>query len=107
MLKNIKDKKKLSILEKIILTLFIILTCLFIYYLLKLQVFPIKMFTIILIELLLANLITFLILRFSKRKIFNIIPILGCAGLFYGVYSLANTNDMLYNMLCFNSKKRK
>ena len=72
MLKNIKDKKKLSILEKIILTLFIILTCLFIYYLLKLQVFPIKMFTIILIELLLANLITFLILRFSKRKIFNI-----------------------------------
>lgn len=98
MAKKKKDKKKLGILGKIILTLFIILTCLFIYYLLKLQVFPIKMFTIILIELLLANLITFLILRFSKRKIFNIIPILGCAGLFYGVYSLANTNDMLTNM---------
>ena len=98
MAKKKKNKKKISKFGSIILILFIILTCLFIYFLLKLQVLPMKIFSMVFIGLLVANLITFLILRFSKRKIFNLIPILGCAGLFYGVYSLANTNDMLNNM---------
>jgi len=98
MAKKKKNKKKISKFGIIILTLFIILTGLFIYFLLKLQVLPMKIFSIVLIGLLVSNLVTFLILRFSKRKIFNIIPILGCVGLFYGVYSLANTNDMLNNM---------
>ena len=98
MAKKKKEKKKLSKFGMFIITTFFILTCLFIYFLLKLQILPMKFFGITLIALVIFNLIVFFIMRFGRKKLFKLIPILGCAGLFYGVYSLANTNDMLNNM---------
>lgn len=98
MAKKKKEKKKLNKIGMLILTLFFILTCLLIYYLLILQVLPLKVLFVILGCLFAANLISFFIVRFCKKKVFYFIPLLGCAGLFYGVYSLANTNDILKNM---------
>ena len=98
MAKKKKNAKKISKFSLVIQVLFLILTFLFIYFLFKLQVLPFKIFLIVLIGLALANLITFLILKFSNKKIIKIIPILGIGGLFYGVYSLANTSNILSNM---------
>ena len=98
MAKKKKQKKKLGKIGALILSIFSILACLLIYFIISLQVLPFKYFLIIVIGLLIVFFINFIILRFSKRKIFYFIPIIGCCGLFYSVFSLANTKDMLKNM---------
>ena len=93
-----KKKKKMTKFNMLLCSLFFILTCLLIYFLCKLQVLPNKIMIIVISILFVLNIVIYFMLRFSRKKIVKLVPILGCAGLFYGVYSLFNTNNILTSM---------
>lgn len=63
-----------------------------------LKVLPSKYFLSVVVALLIVNLILFLALIFSNKIFIKVLSILGCLGLFYGIYSISNTNDILNSM---------
>lgn len=92
------QNKKNTKFYKIVSVTFLILSCIFTLLLLNLKVLPNKYLIPIIGVLVVLNLVVYLSLRFSKNKVVKIFSILGCIGLFYGVYSLANTSDILASM---------
>lgn len=91
-----KDKGNSSSL--IISFIFFLLSCVFIYSLITLQILPQKYFWTLIGVLSFINIVTFLALFFSKKAFVKVLSVIGCLGLLYGVCSISNTSDILNSM---------
>ena len=91
-------KKKSKTFAKLISLAFLILSCVLTYFLVSLKVLPNKYFIPIIVGLVIINIVLFVVLCFSNKLSIKLVAILGCIGLGYGVYSLANTKELLKSM---------
>lgn len=96
--KKSKKKEKRNKFSLVISCLFFVLSCVLVYFLMTLKILPSKYFLSVVVALLIVNLILFLALIFSNKIFIKVLSILGCLGLFYGIYSISNTSDILNSM---------
>ncbi len=96
--KKVKKQDKRNHLSIVISGIFFVLSCLFIYFLMNLKILPNKYLLFVIAIFIVINLIAFLALVFSRKILVKVLSIAGCLGLFYGIYSMSNTSDLLNSM---------
>ena len=90
--------KKGNKIAKLFSFLLLILSFTFLYLLIRVNILPSKYFIKIGIGILIANLILFILMKFTKSKIIKLFSLVCCIGLGYGIFSLFNTSNILTSM---------